>query len=309
MMPVLLATLEDLNEQYERLLDDNYDHFFDVYADHIVSDSREVLNDFMLNHGDEYFTCKIWQRYPCCTGCETNGFDCRGCLDPCEIESGYDDGIRFKLRDQPCPPDYSQQNKLSYHSSQSIIWSFKDDTTEEEFWGVVAAEVGAPQKRFEIVDHGYIFADNDPNYNMYCDKLFLEHGWDGMDEYCQQKHFWSYAPHINGFVASDVFNPKDNVKKALKNIKDVMGAVGELSLAVEADEYYSNANDLVDALSLPVFMLQSAVEFMKSVLDMGKEIEEAEMKDFIINLISSLLVVVSMGAGVLVEAGFITLGK
>ena len=309
MMPVLLATLEDLNEQYEGLLDDDYDHYFDVYADHIVSDSREVLNDFMLNHGDEYFTCKIWQRYACCTGCEANGFDCEGCLDPCEIESGYDDGIRFRLRDQPCPPDYSQRNNLGYHDSQSIIWSFKDDKTEEEFWGAVAAEVGAPQKRFEIEDHGYIFADDDTDYDMYCDKQFIEGGWDNMDEFCQHKHFWSYAPNMNGFVASDVFNPKDNVKEALKSIKDVIGAVGELSLAVEADEYYNNANDLVDALALPVFMLQSAVESMKSVLDMGKEIEEEEMKEFIINLISSLLVVATMGGGALVEAGFITLGK
>jgi hypothetical protein len=48
---------------------------------------------------------------------------------------------------------------------------------------------------------------------------------------------------------------------------------------------------------------------MKTVLDMGKEIEEAEKEEFILNLLSSLLMVVGLGGGALVEVGINSLGK
>ncbi|KFY18264.1 hypothetical protein V492_00030 [Pseudogymnoascus sp. VKM F-4246] len=177
----------------------------------------------------------------------------------------------------------------------------------------VQVEVGAPRKRFGIVDHEYVyvaFEDPEMGNKIACQKDYNENGWDGMDDSCEQEYFWSYSPHLNGFVPDDVFNPKDTVEKVIKNIKDdVIQAIAELALAVVADEYYNDENDLVDALALPVFMLQAALDFMKSVLDMGKDIEEAQLKEFIIDLFSSLLVVASFGGGALVEAGWTLLGK
>ncbi|KFX94360.1 hypothetical protein O988_06345 [Pseudogymnoascus sp. VKM F-3808] len=313
MLAILLALLEDLTNRYNDMLDDDYDHFYDVYSEYIVKNSEEVLYNFMLDESDHYYHCKIWQQYPCCTSCDEYDWDCTGCLDPCEILSGQDNGIRYKLRDQPCPPDYSQRNNIKPKEYQSIIWSFKNDGAEDNFWGAVEAEVGAPRKRFEIVDHEYVFtAFDDPEMgnNGACEREYNLYGWDGMKDTCQQQYFWSYSPHLNGFVADDVFNPKDTVEKVMKNIKDdVIQAIAELTLAVIADEYYSDENDLVDALALPVFMLQAALDSMQSVLDMGKDIEETETKEFIINLFSSLLVVASMGGGALVEAGWKLLGK
>jgi hypothetical protein len=130
-----------------------------------------------------------------------------------------------------------------------------------------------------------------------------------MSESCQYTKFWSNAPWVNGFVDDDVSNPKDIVQKVLKNVSDVTQSVGAVTLSTIADEYAGDVNDLVDALVLPVLMLQAAVGFMQKVIDLGKKIEEAEKKDFIINLLSSILIVVSMGGGALAEYGFASLGR
>jgi hypothetical protein len=59
LMSVLLSILDESKGKYDDMVGDDCDHYFDIYADYVVGNSAEILNDFMLDHGDEYFDCKI----------------------------------------------------------------------------------------------------------------------------------------------------------------------------------------------------------------------------------------------------------
>lgn len=310
MLSVFLNITDFSRKKYDEIMSDHYDHYFEVYADYLVENSGQVLMDFMYDHGNEYYDCQIWQEYPCCTSCDYQGVSCSGCLEVCNIESGYDNGDEWHLRDQPCPPDYSQRNGIDNRYEQSIIWSFKNNSAEDEFYGAAETEVGAPRKRFEIADHqqtdwfersGYV----DDEGAGECILEYRKFGWDGMTERCQYTQFWSNAPVITGFESDDVSNPKDIVEKVLQNITDIFPAMGEVTYATIADEYDGDPHDLVDALVLQVLTLQAAVGFMENILKMGEKIEEEQKKEFIINLISSILVVVSLGGEALVEEGVV----
>lgn len=45
--------------QYQDVLDDGYDHAFKTYSDYVKETSPEALHNFMVDHGDPYFTCVI----------------------------------------------------------------------------------------------------------------------------------------------------------------------------------------------------------------------------------------------------------
>jgi len=60
---------------------------------------------------------------------------------------------------------------------------------------------------------------------------------------------------------------------------------------------------------LPIFMIQAGLEHMDIVVDMAKEIKEAEKISFITNLLSAIFLVIGGAGGVLANAGMRVLGR
>ncbi|KAG9252604.1 uncharacterized protein F5Z01DRAFT_690301 [Emericellopsis atlantica] len=276
MVPVLHNMLETITKRYNEILEDDYDYYFGVYSGYLVDNANAVTHSFIKDTGDDYFDCDIWQQYPCCTNCEYLGVSCDGYVEKCVIESPYDDGVEWHLRDQPCPPDYSKRG-MGDDWEQTIFWDFKDDEAKKNFYAAATAEVGAPEDKFKIAERSTI-----PSHNV---------------------------PYVDGFEKENVVNPKDIVKKTIENADVLREPMAEAGFQLMVDYYEGDGHDLVDALILPVFMLQESVQYMEVVVKMGKEIKEAEKTALIVNLLSALLIVIGFGGSSLVAAGFSTLGR
>ncbi|KAJ3528112.1 hypothetical protein NM208_g10365 [Fusarium decemcellulare] len=71
----------------------------------------------------------------------------------------------------------------------------------------------------------------------------------------------------------------------------------------------ADPEDIVDSVSMAILLIRDSIEFMEEVVKMGKEIEEANKKAFILNLLSALFLVVSFGGSTLAAAGLTSLGR
>ncbi|KAK4233583.1 hypothetical protein C8A03DRAFT_19370 [Achaetomium macrosporum] len=77
--------------------------------------------------------------------------------------------------------------------------------------------------------------------------------------------------------------------KARSSQTRVLAGFAEVGLGM-----YNNitANDVVTAISMPVFMLQSAVSSMANVKQIGSQVREAEKKELILTILGALLMVI-----------------
>lgn len=313
LLPVLHRMLEDAKARFLEIDKDGYDKYFGVYADYIVDTSGAALHQFMLDNGDTYFNCKIYTEMTCCTNCEFLGHTCKNCNDKCVIESPYDDGKGFYLKDMRCLPDTSGRgfNDRNW-KYESTFWSWRGDSEKDKFYDTIAAEVGVPREKTKIVDHAYVYnVPTDAYLCMGSRPPPKPYTYDDMSETCKHQYWWHDAPHIGDFQPGDVYNPKTVVKETLDKI-DINDALAEFGLAVNSDEYNpdgADEYDLVDALMLPIFMIQAGLEHMEEVVEMAKEIKEAEKIAFITNLLSAIFLVVGGAGGVIANAGMRVLGR
>lgn len=250
MTPVLHNMLQKALDRYHEILDDGYDGYFDTYAEYLVSESNSVVYSFLKEHGKEYFDCKVTKKVWCCTSCDDMlEASCDDCMEDCNIEGPGDDGSEYAELSKTCPPDTSGGNDWK----QSIRWKLKEDK-KDEWWGAITAETGAPEDDFIWSEYGRI-----PNTHLSssCAREFAYNGIEGMSEPCYYEGFWFDKPGIgDGFEESDVVNPKDVVEQSLKNSTILMEPLATDSFEILEGVYEDSARDLVDAVLLPVLMIQ-----------------------------------------------------
>lgn len=323
MIPILQSMLEEATNRYNEIMADGYDHYFSVYSDYIVENAGAALYEFLKDSGNDYFDCDVWQEYPCCTSCEFEKVSCFGCIEKvspafnlskymkltseqCNIESPWDDGHEWHIRDQPCPPDYSERG-IGDDWRQSIFWSFQNEEKEDDFYVAAAAEVGAPADKFRVADRMRIPTTH---FNYPCAQEHAAEGWEGLSDVCKQEDFWFDVPVVDdSFNGDDVVNPKDIVKQSLEDAGKLVEPMAEFGLAMMAFEFEDDEYDIIDALILPVFMMNESIKYMETVVETAKDIEEAEKTAFIVNLLSSILILVGFGGTALASAGLRTLGR
>lgn len=126
---------------------------------------------------------------------------------------------------------------------------------------------------------------------------------------------WYGLPRKNDKI--DVANPKDVVTDGLGNLDDVKMTLRATKLEVMLGAWTGSIDDVVQVMSVPVFMLAEAVEGMKEAKELGEDQEEWEeeearnkAKDLILTIVGAVLFVVpfvgEMGA---VLAGAATLAR
>ncbi|KAK2728197.1 killer toxin subunits alpha beta [Colletotrichum kahawae] len=206
---ILLQMLQDSLARYDEIMASGYDKYFKIYADYLVSNAWSALRNFMLKHGDEYFTCKITEETTCCNVCKAEGVSCQWCRDPCDVQGPYDDLRRYTNTSQPCPPDYSQRG-MNSNDENTIYWNLRSDK-EGDFWDAAAAEVGAPREKMNIAKLQSVgILDSS------CSRDSAYNGIEHMTASCYYRNFWFDAPHVEGFNTDDVTNPKTILNKALR---------------------------------------------------------------------------------------------
>lgn len=300
---ILQRELQSAHKRYDEIMSDGYDGYFHVYADYLVSTSVEALSKWMFDNGKEYFDCDITEELACCTSCEFEHVSCNHCIEKCKIESPYDDGHEWRNVSQPCPPDYSEAG-IGKQKYRSIDWSLRKDA-EEDFWASVTADIGAPQEKLPLVPAQRIVGSQLSNG---CAREFgFNNG--NMSPGCYHENHWWNAPAVRDFHSEDVTNPKETVQKALDRSKGLISDLAALSLEVKSGTYLGDPLDLVDAVAMPVYMIQEGLQYMEKVVEMAKEIKEAEKKAFIINLLSALLFVIPVLGETIGALGLTAMGR
>ncbi|KAF3348765.1 hypothetical protein VD0004_g3575 [Verticillium dahliae] len=300
LIPVLHSMLKEVKKRFEEILGDGYDKYFRLYADHVFTNRHEALWQLMMDEGNDYFNCEIFSKFPCCPGCEDlNRHNCHNCINDCDVKGSGHPGWEWRKKKMPCPPDYSKRGMdPSKYYMASIFWDYKSDETKKDFVNEISTVVGVGEEDIYYPEHRPHYKSRLAIEMCFGSQPGGDTSYEAMKGDCQGEHWWHNAPTIGtGFTVEDIFNPKTEISSTLKNV-NIESILAEYELSVTADEYDGDSFDLIDALVLPIFMMYSGLEHMENVVEMGKDIEEANKIALITNLLSAVLLVVGGFGGV-----------
>ncbi|KAK3945004.1 hypothetical protein QBC46DRAFT_435648 [Diplogelasinospora grovesii] len=315
LLQFLLKNLTASMTAYDDLMKNGYDGKFDTYAGAVVSGSSKEVDDFMRNNGNKYFSCVVTETTLCCDKCaqQAPGFPgaCTYCFkggncckspagkrELLEISDGSDtsspanqieerdrpppptngcgvlDGINeiYKNVSEPCPPDYSKRGLGQGDPiADTVYWTLIPDKSDQFYADLYnATGISSANIAFKDINH----SECDPNQSK---------------QECQNTNWDIGIPAPNGYDKSDVLNPKDTVSKAYSNLQNLKG--DEFSTAinsVSSGTYSGDPMDLVDALSLPIFMISDAIDGMNSVVKVADQIDHEKMMAIVFGFLSAI---------------------
>lgn len=108
----------------------------------------------------------------------------------------------------------------------------------------------------------------------------------------------------------DISNPKDIVTKAIGNVGnlevELMARMFDVGMAL----WLGNNGEVVTALSMPVFMVENAVEGMDQAKEIGEDVQEQEAKNTLLTVLSVIFLVVPfLGEAAAVAAGAMNVAR
>jgi hypothetical protein len=92
--------------------------------------------------------------------------------------------------------------------------------------------------------------------------------------------------------AISVANPKDIMTKAMPNIQNVTGSIYLAQINIALGSWPGITDDLVQSLSMAVFMLSQAVDSMQTVIDVADSYEAEKKKEMINDILMGVLLLV-----------------
>jgi chitinase len=295
-LKVVRTTLANTLKTYQEIIDDGYDEKFGLYADAVVAAAPQAVKDFYMKHGSSYFSCEVMEAVQCCGGCwRTYGNNsprckyCKGTYDICK--NGGFGTAGYTRVPEICPPDTSQigAGNADLHT---IYWTLLPDK-KAQFFADLLDETGLAEE--SIIFTSYNLNPHDCRVYPEC----FNSGW----------HFG--APGISkSYGTKNVVNPKDIIAKALKEVQNLPASIDSVIAQIEGKTYKGDTADLVDALGLPVLMVEQAVQSMIEVAKLGSKIAEEKKKALILLIISAILFVIPVFGGALGAInGLATLGR
>jgi GH18 family chitinase len=87
----------------------------------------------------------------------------------------------------------------------------------------------------------------------------------------------------------EIPNPKDIMTDALPNLESLKLQIAERWLDLAMGIWDSDGDDVVEVLSVPVFLLKQAVESMAEAKEIGEDVEEEERKNLIMTVLTAVL--------------------
>ncbi|TGJ87370.1 hypothetical protein E0Z10_g1365 [Xylaria hypoxylon] len=307
-LPILKGIATKALDQYNDILDDGYDKKFDIYAEAVAKQAGGSVRQFISDHGDDHLNCKIVEAVSCKRICEyKDGDGAKKCqwstIEQCDeisgpyVGSGYGP-LEYINTTQSCPPDMSKRG-IGDRDEQTIYWSLSKDKADK-FYIALLDGTGIGEEDIDWNDN------HAPEYtpDKTCDPAFV----DKVPEECYYKGWWFNEPNAWGYKTSDVTDPKDVVSKALSKLK---GIDVEIDIAITRIKLvqWEKPNELVDALSIPILMVQQAVKAMEKVKETAEAIIEAERKETIALFLGAIFFIVPLAGEALAAAGLATLGR
>ncbi|KAH6605499.1 hypothetical protein Trco_004652 [Trichoderma cornu-damae] len=322
---VLKKMYEQAMVDYQTILKDDYSDKFNTYSHAVADHVDESMRDFIFQNGNKYFTCEVGELSVCCDNCNTYPGSCPYCFKGTCTQTCTDDGagICVKKRDllarSPMPED--EFSGASLHPLRSIPNTLRVRTTEPIIKWVRAAEPCPPD--YSKHGYGYIpdtgitdssvwwtlvqtdnfYADLLDNTGVPKEKTKIAqtstrvenctpgHGTPKPDDTdsCGYLGYDYNIPVPDHYTASDVANPQDIVAQAQSASGGLGQAIQDALDTIDALSYGCADEDLVDAIGLPIFMIQEAVYQMSQVVKVADEITEAQRKALILAFVGAIL--------------------
>ncbi|KAH8901597.1 glycoside hydrolase [Thozetella sp. PMI_491] len=289
LLNLLQANLTTSMKSYDDLMANGYDEKFDEYASAVVDGASSEVDSFMRDNGEKYFSCIVTEDTWCCDKCGESGLDggCTYCFDgDCYVILHYvTTGVAapaeflsfiknvYKNYSEPCPPDYSQRGVSKQDPiTATVYWTLEGDKSDQ-FWADLYDSTGISQDNIAFKDINHSSCQ------------------DGVSQQeCRDMGEWDIGiPAPQGYDKSDVLNPKDTVSKAYGNLQNLLNGDLDTVIAQVADNTYGGSPaDLVDALSLPIFMISDAIDGMNQVVKIADEIEKEKMEAIIFGFLTAI---------------------
>ncbi|KAH6679952.1 killer toxin subunits alpha/beta [Plectosphaerella plurivora] len=280
-IPILRRMLQKAIDDFSSFASKDYDKYFGLYAGYVADSAQEVTTNFLKEKGKDYFNCQVVEKITCCRACYylhgDNSKACQHCSLPyCnEIAGTSGELAKWENRTEACPPDLSERGLAPDNGvwAQSIFWTLRSDK-EKSFWDDITGAVGAPREKIILGQRGA------PAKAKTVDRGCTLNGmWSSPS--CHREGYWFGAPYVQGFASRDVVNPKTVISTALEKVKGIAGDLGSLETEIIAHSFNGIPEDVVDAVALPVFLIQESVYSMNQVIEIGKKVEEANKKQFV----------------------------
>ncbi|KAF3916167.1 hypothetical protein AA313_de0205036 [Arthrobotrys entomopaga] len=312
-----LATLKNVYDisiaNYNKILADEYDQKFDVYAQSVSDSAGTQVSNFVNGNGNKYFTCVVGEPTYCCSICAQQGpRGCKYCFEETKDKPCYNtcsgpvcrrgtrlsapESVRpnpqpipnpvFFKNPEPCPPDYSQRGAAPDNPwTQSIWWTLPQNNTES-FFEDLKNSTGIASDKIKFVDH---------NRGNTCAPS--QQG--NKDNPCWMSGYDYNFPQPDGYSIYDVLNPKATVEDALSRSSTLGPQLEDVLASVTIWAYPGDVKELIDAISLPILTLAAAVESMQKVEDVAKEIQEEKRKEIIFSFVTSILLIVPLAGEIM----------
>ncbi|KAH8901623.1 hypothetical protein GQ53DRAFT_851577 [Thozetella sp. PMI_491] len=308
LLQFLQANLTASMTAYDDLMKNGYDGKFDTYSGAVVGGASKQVDTFIRDNGNKYFTCVVSEEGLCCDKCSQQGDglagSCTYCFDgdccksptkklkrdrpppptngcgvlecamllPSSLAISSEINTVFQNVSEPCPPDYSKRGLGQGDPIVDTVYWTLPPQNADQFFADIYSETGISQDNL---------APTDINHS----ECAPSDTW----AECRQQN-WDigiYGPKNYG--KDDVLNPKDTVSKAYNSLTDLRGDGFDDAISqVTTGDYEGDPYDLVDALSLPIFMISDAIDGMNQVVDVANEIDHEKMMAIIFGFLSAI---------------------
>ncbi|KAF5009147.1 hypothetical protein FDECE_4591 [Fusarium decemcellulare] len=109
-------------------------------------------------------------------------------------------------------------------------------------------------------------------------------------------HWFRQVPTVNYayFKQDDIPNPKDVIEPSVDGAGDITATLWGYRWAFQLGLIQEDMTKVVDAYTIPVLLIEESVEAMQEAHDMGEEIREDEMTNFILLIVETVLFIIPL---------------
>ena len=260
--------LDKALSDYNAILKQGYDDKFQVYNKYVKEVVPTQLDDYMMKHASDHFSCTETVYKKCCSECKSAG----GCPPDCDNSKGCVTGDREVPKD--CPKEIPTD---LFKAPAKVHYNLKD---KDAFYADLSKDYGIDQS-WVTLGNRRVFTDPscqgspgpiDPN-----GRCFM---------------YWTGFPLASDFKVPD---PKDILSTAMSDLTGFQDMLSDAALSAGLGLYVRETSDVVDAASIPVFMLIQAVDSMAKIVAAATEIKAEEKKQTILLFAMSFMMMVPVG--------------
>ncbi|KAJ3492170.1 hypothetical protein NLG97_g5467 [Lecanicillium saksenae] len=271
LIDVALQAMEDALNKYKKLVDGGYDDKFNYYSDYIKRLVPMQIDEFMASgKADDYFTCQGTMYGYCCNDCQWGG-----CLTNCRKAQDCKSGMYTEKVKCPDTLKYREDGVLPEHYKLMSADYHLDDA--EGFWKEIGQEYSIDESWVKFDDR-FVWTGASCQFA----------GKDSADCAKKSDFYFHHYPMVKDDMK--VPNPKDMIGKSYDKALELLQYFKIARSAIRYDTLPSE--DLLDAVSVPAFTYQTAVEKMDDIVQEVKTIKKKELKEFILDFITGVIMIV-----------------